>query len=499
MSQDVLTRPAESGERESLDGLDGVGGGPSVSTSDVLDRIWRFFISMRTGLWLILILGLLSLVGTLLVQAPAGMKADPAAYTSWVASIHSKYGGWTPVLDKLGLFSVFTSIWFKGITVLLTTSILACSVNRAPRLWKLAFHPRTRMGEVFFTHAPLRATILEPAGPDTAIENVRKVLKSHHFRTVNDPDDQGKNLYADRFRWGPFGTVIAHLSFVVILLGFFLSATTGFKNTNFVAPVGTTVQVGNGTGLSVKAMSFNDSYYENGSPKDYVSDLIVYKNGVQVDRQMVRVNQPLKRDGVTFYQSFFGQAASMQVRDSAGKAIYGDAVPLAFQSDDGSHSIGQFDMKSKGLSVYVIMAASGKPDPDIKAGQVELEIHQDGTKDPIATQVVEQGKPATIAGVSYTFQRTVPYTGLIVAHDPGANFVWVGSALLVIGLFLVFFFPHRRIWVRVRKTSGGSEILFASTMKRDIAFKPQFHQLVTDIQLAGTPSSTTEKVGQNHA
>jgi cytochrome c biogenesis protein len=112
---------------------------------------------------------------------------------------------------------------------------------------------------------------------------------------------------------------------------------------------------------------------------------------------------------------------------------------------------------------------------------------------------VDQGKATTILGVTYTFQRTRQFTGLIVAHDPGVNFVWVGSTLLVIGLFLVFFFPHRRIWVRIRKTSGGSEILAASTMKRDLAFKPQFNQLITDIQLAGTPSRTTQEAGQNDA
>jgi len=499
MSQDVRTRPAESGAREPLDGLDGPGDGTSVAASDVLERLWRFFISMRTGLWLILALGLLSLIGTLLAQVPAGMSADAQTHAAWLASIHAKYGGWTAVLDKLGLFAVFSSIWFKAITVLLTTSVLACSVNRAPRLWKLAFHPRSRMGETFFTHAPLRASILVPAGPDTASDNVREVLRSHRFRTITDSDDEGMNLYADRFRWGPFGTVIAHLSFVVILVGFFLSATTGFKDTQFIAPVGSTVQVGHGSGLSIKAMSFNDAYYPDGSPKDYVSDLVLYKNGVAVERQMVRVNHPLKRDGISFYQSFFGEAAAMQVRDNVGKTLYSEAVPLSWQSDDGTHSIGQFDIKSKGLSVYVIGAASGKPDPNIKAGQMELEIHQVGTKDPIATQVVDQGKPATIAGLGYTFQRTRQYTGLIVAHDPGANFVWVGSVLLVIGLFLVFFFPHRRVWVRIRQTSGGSEILCASTMKRDVAFKPQFHQLITDIQLAGPPSSTTQEVGQNNA
>jgi len=36
-------------------------------------------------------------------------------------------------------------------------------------------------------------------------------------------------------------------------------------------------------------------------------------------------------------------------------------------------------------------------------------------------------------------------------------------------------------------------------MKHDAAFTPQFNQLVTDIQLAGTPSSTTQEGGQNHA
>jgi len=480
------------------DGLDGPDGGPSVSGADVLNRLWRFFISMRTGLWLILALGLLSLAGTLLEQAPAGMTADPVAYAAWVASIHSKYGGWTPVFDKIGFFSVFTSIWFKSITVLLATSVLACSVNRAPRLWKLAFHPRTRMSETFFTHAPLRASVLVPAGPDAATDYVKQVLKSHRFRTITDTDQDGVYLYADRFRWGPFGTVMAHVSFVIILVGFFLSATTGFKDTSFTAPVGQTVAVGHGTGLSIQATSFSDVYYADGSPKDYSSQLVLYKNGAVVQQQTVRVNHPMTQDGVTFYQSFFGEAASMKVTDAAGKAVYSQAVPLAFTSDDGTHSIGQFT-PSKTLNVYVIGAASGKPDPNIKAGQMQLEIHQNGATDPIATQVVDEGKPATIAGLTYTFERTRQFTGLIVARDPGVNFVWVGSALLVIGLFLVFFFPHRRMWMRVRKTSGGSEILCASTMKRDVAFKPQFNQLITDIQLAGTPSSTTQEAGKSDA
>ena len=504
---DVHTPPAESGADESLDGLDT---GASVTPSDVFDRIWRFFISMRTGLWLILGLGLLSLIGTLLAQAPAGMASDPQAYAGWLDSTRSKYGGWTPILDKLGFFSIFTSVWFKATSVLLATSILACSYNRAPRLWKVAVHPRTQMSDTFFSHAALRADVLVATSPDQALDDVRATLRSHHFRTIlnngdagatgdTQDDDAGLSLYADRFRWGPFGTVTAHLSFVVILLGVFLSATTGFNEPSFAVPVGSKIEVGHGTGLTVEAKSFSDQYYDDGRPKDYASELVLYKDGVAVQQKTVRVNQPMTRDGVSFYQSFFGVAAAMQVKDAAGKSVYAGSVPLVWQSDDGTHTIGQFDMAAKGLSVYVIGAASGKPDPNIKAGQMQLEIHQAGKDEPIATEVVSQGKPTTIAGLQYTFERTRQFTGLIVAKDPGAIFVWVGSTLLVVGLFLVFFFPHRRVWVRVRKSAGGSEVRLASTMRRDAAFEPKFHQMVTDIQLAGTPSSTTQKVGRNDA
>jgi len=491
MSQIVHERPAEADVDEALDGLDS---GASINTSDILDRIWRFFISMRTGLWLILALGLLSLIGTLLEQAPAGMSADPAAYAGWLTRMNLKYGGWTTVFDKLGFFAVFTSYWFKAIMVLLTTSVLACSVNRAPRLWKLATHPRIRMGETFFTHAPLRATVQVPTGPDETLDDVRVVLGSYHFRTINDPDDEGLNLYADRFRWGPFGSVLAHLSFVLILVGFFVSASTGFKDNSVTIAVGSTVQVGHGSGLAIKANAFNDAYYEDGSPSDYASELVLYKNGVQVLAETIRVNHPMRFDGVSIYQSYFGTAAAMLVKDASGKTVYQDSVPLQWQSNDGKHSIGEFVMKSRGLSVLVIDAASGETDPNIKAGQVQLEVDQDGKKDPIATIVVDQGKPTTIGGLTYTFERPRQFTGLSVARDTGAIFVWLGAALLVVGLYMVFFFPLRRVWVRVRKTSGGSEVLFASTLRRDSAFAPQFQQLVADIQLGDSSSSTTDDI-----
>ena len=69
-------------------------------------------------------LALLALLGTLLVQAPPGLASDPQAYDAWLVGLKPKYGGFTGILDKLGMFSVFQSVWFRAILVCLTTSIV---------------------------------------------------------------------------------------------------------------------------------------------------------------------------------------------------------------------------------------------------------------------------------------------------------------------------------------------------------------------------------------
>ena len=75
---------------------------------------------------------------------------------------------------------------------------------------------------------------------------------------------------------------------MIILLGAFLSATTGFKDAQFAATVGDKVEVGHNTGLAVELQSFQEAYYPDGSPKDYASDLVLYKDGQEVQHETVR-------------------------------------------------------------------------------------------------------------------------------------------------------------------------------------------------------------------
>jgi cytochrome c biogenesis protein len=466
-----------------VDVLDGVQLPGHPHTVHPLRRVWLFLISMKTGLWIILVLGILTLFGTLLLQATPEALADKATYEQWLAGTPTqRYGGWTGILSTLGLFHVFSTWYFQGLFALLSLSILACSINRAPRLWRVATRPRTSMSEVFFTHAPLRATIDLSGDVDSSVERVRQALRHKHFRVLDGTAKVGTDVYGDRFRWGPFGTVVAHLSFIVIMLGFVVSATTGFRVENFVAPVGVDVPVGHGTGLTVKALSFTDTYYENGSPKDYMSDLVLTKDGRQVARQETRVNSPLIYNGVWFHQSSFGIGADVTVAQNGAK-VFSEMVPLKWQSNDGQQSIGQFTIPSKGITVFVIEAASGQVLADLPAGTAQFEIHKDGVENPIGIPILSQGKSVTIEGLTYTYGRNRQYTGLTVKQDSGSWVVWVGSALLILGSYFVFFLPHRRIWVRVRANGDGtSRVQLGAPLKRDPAFEPVFKDIVSSIK-----------------
>ena len=74
------------------------------------------------------------------------------------------------------------------------------------------------------------------------------------------------------------------------------------------------------------------------------------------------------------------------------------------------------------------------------------------------------------------------YTGLQVAKDPGVWVVWMGCALLILGLIVSFFFSHQRVWVRIPKVSGKEIVIAGSTSKNRVGFEKTFQQLVDGVR-----------------
>lgn len=478
-----------------------------LGIDSLLEGAWDLLTSMKFGVIVILILAGLGLLGSVIIQAPAGVAADPAAMNDWLAEIAPKivpgvefiqgipvvgalmptirYGDVSGLFQTLQLYTIFDSIWFRSLAAVLTASLVACSSHRLPGLWKSATKPHVAIGEAFFTHAPQHEFISVKGSSEEIQGRVGKVLKKHHYRVVSE-DDGVVHLYGDKFRWGPFGTVIGHLSLVVILAGAIVGSMFGFRDNGFVVAEGSTVPVATDDGISVELIQFQDAYYtDTGAPADYASDVVVYQDGTEVAHQTVRVNEPLRYGGLSFYQSFYGPAAAMSVAGTDGTALFEDGVPLAWSDGDSGRRVGTFLIPGSGLTVWVIGTA-GTGDTVVAPGQMRVEVYQsDGS--PVAGETIDQGDTVEVAGYDFTFHREMQFTGLSVSRDPGTPLVWLGSGLMIAGFVLVLMFPHRRIWGRLVTRPGGRGTLsLAGAGRRDVGSNTEFTDLVTEIRAAFT-------------
>lgn len=64
--------------------------------------------------------------------------------------------------------------------------------------------------------------------------------------------------------------------------------------------------------------------------------------------------------------------------------------------------------------------------------------------------------------------RQIEATGLQITRSPGKNVVYLGSAMLTIGVFLLFYVAHRRVWLWVKPEGEGSRYILAGTTNRNM-------------------------------
>ncbi|CAM5605102.1 Cytochrome c biogenesis membrane protein OS=Streptomyces glaucescens OX=1907 GN=SGLAU_19435 PE=4 SV=1 [Streptomyces glaucescens] len=94
---------------------------------------WRQLTSMRVALLLLLLLSLAAIPGSLIPQT--GIDATK------VEDFREQHTTLAPLYDKLGLFNVYSSVWFSAIYILLFVSLIGCIV---PRTWQFVGQLRGR-------------------------------------------------------------------------------------------------------------------------------------------------------------------------------------------------------------------------------------------------------------------------------------------------------------------------------------------------------------------
>lgn len=470
---------------------------------DWFDWIWSLLGSVRFGVSLIAIAAIATFAGTIIMQAPGTVQESPDQFAAWLAGPHARYGEpWATTFEYLDLYRTFQSVWFRGVLALLALSIAVNTTTRAPGIVTAAMRPPVKVSPRLFGVAPHRISFHHALGsPEDAITTVATTLRRSGYRVIATAVAGTPAVYADKNRFGRFGTFANHLGLITIIGAAVIGNVTGWREDSFMIPEGSIRAVGHDTGLSVRNEAFVESYYPNGTASDFYSDLTVFRDGREVGRGTVRVNDPLIVNGVRFHQAFFGPAVVMRVRNASGDLVYDDRIALGmtYDGDGVSRNGGNFVIGNRQYAVFVLVpsAALQGPDPTIPAGSVRLEVFAPRQPKPVAVETLAQGERRSIVGYEFEFVREVQFSGLQVVSDPSVNVIWVGAALMLLGTLAVFNLPLRRIWIRAAAQGGRTSIGVASTNARGVLADREFADLAERIRAAcgALPASDPEPTG----
>jgi cytochrome c biogenesis protein len=448
-----------------------------VKESSFPSIIYDLFRSLKLTISLLILLAVLSIIGTLITQ-----NATRPEYIQ-------RYGpGLYEVLNFFNLFDMYHSWWFSAILLLLVINLIACSIHRFPGILIQISRESEELEDRMLKAIPYVERIQIP-NPAKREENIQSFLTKWFKKRGRIETEKAITLFSEKGRYSRLGVPVTHLSILIILIGGIIGSLYGFRGHVEILEGETVNQIFLRTkdeekpkpiDFSIRCDDFNITYYDlpgrkEKHVKEYTSIITVLENGKEVLKKTVQVNHPLHYKGLAFYQSNYGAihdvALGIQGKDRKEKSIFrvieGSTVPVPNTNNIIRVLKYAHEVHSFGEGVQVVLF---KPNQEPKPFWLLKNFPQLDQK---------RGDEFILTFEGFTEKE---YTGLSVTKDPGVWVVWIGCGLMIIGLIVSFFFSHQRVWVRISKTPGGEIIVAGSTNKNRVSFEKSFGELVGKIK-----------------
>ncbi|HKV58520.1 MAG TPA: cytochrome c biogenesis protein ResB, partial [Ktedonobacteraceae bacterium] len=503
-----------------------------------VDAAWGWLSSVRTAILLIAAITIICLLGIYFVQAPGEVLNDPVSYASWIQqNALPRYGSLTPIFDSLQFFTIFSSWYFLLLLTILSVSIIVCTLNRAPAIWQNFKHPVIRRSEKFYQNALERASCSHPDSLAFVTAQLRK--RRYRVRSItvqgtgeacprpgssrdgseNAGDDQPVTyLYANKNSWATLATFVFHAALVTLLMAGVLSQWHGFPQNSparhiLPAPLvslsdslaGFTFDQALPTGQSAvvypRGTPHNVSFRVNnftatfdphtGLATDYVTDLSVYRDGQLVAHSNhLRVNDALTYNGIIFHQSSLIPSVTLTISDASGCLVCAQSIVL----DQTGNAQGLQVDYARGVPIAgtaMTISIAFSHSPSVQLAQVRhpsflISIGVPGSEQSnlkaLANITIGQTATSFDKQWTITLNNAAESTVLLVTRDSGSPLIWPTAVILILSLCLTFYFPQRRIWLRI----AGQRIEMA-------ALHEHFTNIRTDL-LGITRASHTSSV-----
>ncbi|MEV5939163.1 cytochrome c biogenesis protein ResB [Streptomyces sp. NPDC051994] len=488
---------------------------------------WRQLTSMRVALILLFLLSLGAIPGSLIPQTSVDeMK---------VADFQKRHDTISPIYEKLGLFHVYSSVWFSAIYILLFISLIGCIV---PRTWQFVGQlrglPPAAPGRL--TRLPAYTTWRTDAEPEQVREAALAMLKKRRFRSRIS----GDAVAAEKGYLREAGNLLFHVSLIVILVAFatgqlfkseghkLVVQGDGFSNTLTQFDDFKSGSLFNTEDLAPFSFTLDrfDATYERtgpevGTAREFKAHL-TYSEGADGKPQgkTVEVNKPLDVDGSKVYLLAHGYAPTVTVKDGRGQVVFHGAVPLLpmdnnltssgaikvldgyrdakgnkdqlgfaafFVPTFGGKGTGQMFSQFPALDFPVLNVGAYHGDLGVDSGLPKNVYQLDTSSRSIKPFKDAQGnilKKLLLPGESLdlpdgagsiTFDKgpgaIKQWASFQISHQPASGLALTGAIGAIGGLAGSLFIQRRRIWVRAVRGDDGVTVVEMAGLGRSESAK----------------------------
>ncbi|MFE0376487.1 cytochrome c biogenesis protein ResB [Streptomyces inhibens] len=478
---------------------------PSLGPLGWARWFWRQLTSMRVALLLLFLLSIGAIPGSLIPQT----SIDPVKVDQFKAE-HSTLGD---IYDKLGMFHVYSSVWFSAIYLLLFISLIGCIV---PRSWQFVGQLRGRPPGAprRLTRLPAYTTWRTEADPDEVLAAAERMLKKRRFRAHR----AGTAVAAEKGYLREVGNLVFHIALIVMLVAFavgslwkseggklitegdgFANSLTQYDDFKSGAFFDTDTMEPFGFTLNKFVATYERSGPQKGTPRVFRAD-VTYFSGAdgKEHKTPIEVNTPLDIAGSKVYLLSHGYAPEVTVKDGRGKVVYKGAVPFlpqdpknftstgvvkvpGAQTKDGKRNqlgfqgffVPTFGGKGSGsmfsqfpaldYPVLTLTAYHGDLGVDSGLPQNVYQLQKKNLKQykvkgaPLAKMMLP-GETMKLPNGDGSIQFTgiKNWASFKITHQPGNGLALTGAGAALLGLAGSLFIQRRRVWIRAeRVTENG--------------------------------------------
>ena len=485
---------------------------------------WRWLTRMRTALYLLGVLALLTVLATVVPQEPN----VPVTVRQWRAGEAGPGTFVADLIDLVGGFDVYGSAVFLALLLLLFTSLTACLIPRYRAWWRLARRSRPPASSNLASHPELERFETE-ADPEQVLAAARSLLDDRRWRLRATEDSRPDQVAAEKghvLREG--GSLVFHTSFYVLLIAIVVGQLIGFEGQVGIVEGNSwaDTRVGywsykpgrlwddsNHRGFTMTLDEFHVDWHRDpqfgGQPSVFLSDVTITEPSGDTYADTVGGNDPLVIDGMKIHQLDWGYAPRVVV-EADGQVVHDGFLTMS-QNDDGLwEGAVKAPAADPDVGLQVLFWPYAPPDdttgepvltgaPWAEApllffreyrGDLQLDAAQNVNR--LDTSALTEGAAGGLRpggafelpdGVTVSFPELRRWVGFQLSDRPAVPYLLLGATLVLLGLIPGLYAFRRRLWVEAERHGTRTVVTVAGrAFQRPQRFEEEHAELVVALR-----------------